>query len=142
MSKNEEYLYNTSAVNKDGMNGYSYVDRPDGLRVVVSSPLNDDPGTNPEELLGLALSTCFNATIQAVLKEYRMTNKSKVEIPVELRKDPIAPGYYFNVEIHASIEGFSVDDAKEIIEISSKRCPVFKLVQASHSVHLKTVKYE
>lgn len=142
MSKNEEYLYKTSAVNEDGVNGYSYVDRPDGLRVVVSSPLNDEPGTNPEELLGLALSTCFNATIQSILKEYRMSNKSKVEIPVELRKEKAEPGYYFDVEVHAAIEGLSVDDAKEIIEISSKRCPVFKLVKASHTVHLKTVKYE
>lgn len=141
MTSNNTYLYETSAINKDGVNGSSYVDREDGLKVAVSSPLNDSPGTNPEELLGLSLSTCFNATIRAMLEEQNLTNHSKVEVPVQLKKEPNEPGYYFEVKVLASIEGLSMTEAEDIIALSSTRCPVFKLVKGSHTVSLKTVPY-
>lgn len=141
MTSNEKFLYETSAINKDGVNGASYIDRKDGLKVTVSSPLNDSPGTNPEELLGLSLSTCFNATIHAMLKDQNLTNQSKVEVPVQLKKEPNEPGYYFEVEVRASIEDLPIEQAADIIELSSTRCPVFKLVQGSHTVSLKTVPY-
>lgn len=139
---NQNDLYKTNAINKDGVNGYAYVDREDGLSVVVSSPLNNRPGTNPEELLGLSLSTCFNSTIKAILKEKNLKNQSRVNVPVALRNEPEEVGYYFNVEVLAAIEGLSMEKAEEIVELARHRCPVFKLIQASQTVHLMTVPFE
>ena len=141
MTRNDEFLYETNTINKDGVNGSSYVNREDGLKVEVSSPLNDSPGTNPEELLGLSLSTCFNATIHAMLEDQNLINQSKVEVLVQLKKEPNEPGYYFEVVVLASIEGLPIEQAEEIIHLSGARCPVFKLVQGSHTVNLKTVSY-
>lgn len=83
----KDYLYETIAVNKDGVNGETYINKEDGLSVKVSSPLNNQIGTNPEELLGLSLSTCFNSTIKAILKEKKLVNKSRVEVKVQLKKN-------------------------------------------------------
>lgn len=41
-------LYTTEAINDEGLEGHAYV--PDGLKVQTSSPMNDHPGTNPEQL--------------------------------------------------------------------------------------------
>lgn len=120
MTEKKDFLYETRAINEDGVDGYAYVGRKDGLRVVVSSPLNELPGTNPEELLGLSLSTCFNSTVHALLKEDGLTNRSKVEVPVRLKKEPEAPGYFFEVTVQAAIEGLAIREAKEIIEQASE----------------------
>ena len=59
-------LYHTEIVNADGLPGQVYVDEPHGLRLPVSSPLDSQAvGANPEQLIGMALATCLNATIQA-----------------------------------------------------------------------------
>lgn len=44
----KDYLYETIAVNKDGVNGESYINKEDRLSVKVSNPLNNQNGTNPE----------------------------------------------------------------------------------------------
>lgn len=134
-------LYQTQAINTDGVDGYSYVDRKEGMRVIVSNPLNDAPGTNPEELLGLSLSTCFNATIHSVLKDKDLYNQSRVTVPVQLKKEQNQPGYYFKVEVHAAIDGLAPEEAKQIVEIARKRCPVYKLLKESQTVTVKTISY-
>lgn len=137
-----ESLYETRAVNEDGVNGTSYVDRKDGLSVVVSSPLSESLGTNPEELLGLSLSTCFNSTIRAILKEQGKNNQSKVEVPVQMKEETEEKGYYFDVQVEAAVEGVPLEEAEEIIGGAKNRCPVYKLLKGSHTVHLKTVPYQ
>jgi len=84
----QQRLYHSTAVNGEGVRGTAYIDRKDGMSVVVSSPVSEQPGTNPEELLELSLSTCFNSTIRAILKEQEKTNKSKVSVPVHLKTVP------------------------------------------------------
>lgn len=137
----EKSLFETTAVNEDGVDGIAYINRKDGMRVIVSSPTNDLPGTNPEELLGLSLSTCFNATIQSLLKARGKNLRSKVVIPVQLKREPSGVGFYFEVEIVASIEGLSMEEAEKITESAEKRCPVSKLLQGSKTVRLQTVPY-
>lgn len=53
-------LYTTTAINDEGLEGHAYI--PGGLKVQTSSPTNDHPGANPEQLLGLSLNTCLEAT--------------------------------------------------------------------------------
>ncbi|WP_205617857.1 OsmC family protein [Atopococcus tabaci] len=137
----EKNLYETTAVNEDGVSGVAYIDRKDGLRVIVSSPTSEEPGTNPEELLGLSLSTCFNATIQSLLKARGMDRRSKVIVPIQLKREPSGVGYYFDVEIVASIEGLPIEEAEKIAASAEKRCPVSKLLQGSENVRLTTVPY-
>lgn len=76
-------LFHAEVVNDQALQGEAFV-KNDGLRVVISDPLSPDLGTNPEELLGLSLSTCLNATIQALLKGRGLKNKSQVEVHIDL----------------------------------------------------------
>ena len=55
-------IYQVTASNRDGIDGV--VTLSSGKEVETSHPLNDLPGFNPEELMGLAWSTCLNATLQ------------------------------------------------------------------------------
>ena len=67
-------LYHTEVINDAGLNGHARVTLGGDLDVLTSSPLQDDPGTNPEQLLGLALATCLNATIEAEEDEFEYSD--------------------------------------------------------------------
>ena len=137
----KDYLYETIAVNKDGVNGETYINKEDGLSVKVSSPLNNQIGTNPEELLGLSLSTCFNSTIKAILKEKKLVNKSRVEVKVQLKKELESMGFLFEVLILAAIDDLNPEVIEDIVHAASLRCPVYKLIKESDTVSVHIIDY-
>lgn len=137
----KDYLYETIAVNKDGVNGETYINKEDGLSVKVSSPLNNQIGTNPEELLGLSLSTCFNSTIKAILKEKKLVNKSRVEVKVQLKKELEGMGFLFDVLILAAIDDLNPEVIEDIVHAASLRCPVYKLIKESDTVSVNIIDY-
>ena len=137
----KDYLYETIAVNKDGVNGETYINKEDGLSVKVSSPLNNQIGTNPEELLGLSLSTCFNSTIKAILKEKKLVNKSRVEVKVQLKKELEGMGFLFDVLILAAIDDLNPEVIEDIVHAASLRCPVYKLIKESDTVSVHIIAY-
>ena len=137
----KDYLYETIAVNKDGINGETYINKEDGLSVKVSSPLNNQIGTNPEELLGLSLSTCFNSTIKAILKEKKLVNKSRVEVKVQLKKELEGMGFLFDVLILAAIDDLNPEVIEDIVHAASLRCPVYKLIKESDTVSVHIIDY-
>lgn len=138
----EKYLFEATVHNEDGVEGTAYVEGDNRLSVTVSSPTNNKPGTNPEELFGLALTTCLNATIESLLKARGLDNKSKVTAKIQLRREDSGVGYYFQVYISAAIEGLELERADEIVQSADKRCPVAKLTQNASTIELKTVPYE
>lgn len=137
----DDTLFETEVVNTDGVDGTAYVNREDGLRVVTSSPMNENPGSNPEELFGLALTTCLNATIQSLLKARGKENKSKVSSTIQLKRESEGIGYYFDVKVYASIEHFNTEQAEKVVKSAEKRCPVAKLTQGATTLDIVTVPY-
>ena len=124
--------YRTQAINRDGGDGTAGV--PDGLTVTVSSPLNPDrdpAGTNPEQLLALAWSTCLNATAQAVVGGRART---AVRVEVELHDATTGTGYEFHVDAYLSVEGASADESQRVLDAAHSRCPVSKLLGGAATV--------
>ena len=127
-------LYTTKAVNQDGLTGQSYV--PDGIAVAVSSPLAATPGSNPEQLLGLALSTCLNATLEAIEKEHAQPHQSQVVTTVKMSRDRF--GYQFLVDAAVTLPGVEPATAARWLALAERRCPVAKLLgdNANVQIHL------
>lgn len=142
MSEKKDVLFEATAVNENGIEDVVYIDRKDGMRLIVSNPLEDNPGTNPEELFGLAQSTCLNSTIQALLRESKKYagHRSKVKTQVQFKRERM--GYYFDVTVYAAIENLDDKEADRYIHAAERRCPVSKLVSGSETVSLKVVKYD
>ena len=124
--------YRTEAINRDGGDGVAQI--PDGLTVTVSSPLNPDrdpAGTNPEQLLALAWSTCLNATAQAVVAR---KSRTAVRVEVELHQASEGSGYEFRVDAFLSVEGASMEEAQRVMDAAHARCPVSKLIGGAATV--------
>ncbi|WP_303973456.1 OsmC family protein [Streptococcus merionis] len=105
-------------------------------------PLNNQSGFNPEEMIALAWSTCFKATLDTILKEKGLNHLSYVDVTVDLHKEPEMPGYYFAVKGQAAIDNMSLDAANALVQEAHARCPVSKLIGAARSVSLKAVPYK
>ena len=136
--KDRKPLFHAEIVNETGVNGQAFV-KNGGLSVKLSSPLSDEEGTNPEELLGLSFSTCLNATIQSLLRARGKENKSRVEVHVDYMREPNGIGFFFNVEAFAKIEGLPFEESEKIVEEAENRCPVSKLLAGSQTVSVIAV---
>lgn len=136
----EESLFHTEVVNDKGLSGEAYV--KDGLRVLVSSPLNDEPGTNPEELLGLSWGTCLNSTIHALLKGRKKIAESKVEVHVDFKREANGIGFYFDLAAYVSIEGHTLEETTKLMKAAHKRCPVSKIIGDYEHVAMHAVPFE
>lgn len=98
--------------------------------------MGDEPGTNPEELIGAALAGCYTMALNATLeKEGNKPNGIKTEARVHFGKED--SGFAItkiDLRTEADIDG--IEDAKfqEIAEKVKKTCPVSKALTGTEIV--------
>lgn len=126
-------IYQTTVENDMGILGETKGD----LVLRTSSPLSEMPGTNPEQLVGLAYATCLNATIEAEEGRRDLVHNSQVRVQVDLGKD--VEGYQFKLLVLVRIPEVNRTVAEEILEIAKRRCPMEKLLGQHPNVTVKLV---
>lgn len=137
MTEEKQYIhkYETEAINNDGVKGVAYI--PNGLTVAVSHPLEDAPGTNPEQLLGLSLSTCMSATLEAIEKENGLPHLAEVHVHVSMVKS--TSGLDFLVTAKIRIPNITHSQAIDFVHQAEGRCPVSKLLRNSGNYTIEVV---
>ena len=94
--------------------------------------MGDEPGTNPEELLGASLAGCYAMALNATLgKEGKPARAVRAEAKVYLGKDDA--GFTINrIDLKAEAEVDDLDDAQfqTIAEGVKKSCPISKALAA------------
>ncbi|EHO54188.1 OsmC family protein [Lentilactobacillus kisonensis] len=130
-------LYHTEVVNEHGLTGQSYVRGNEGLALGVSSSLMDSPGTNPEQFIGFALSTCFNATIGIVERQNKIKPDSIIHTAVDIVKD--TKGYKFIVRCQILFHDLDNEQAQKMVDEALDQCPVAKLLKANENVSFEIV---
>ncbi|MDQ3799226.1 MAG: OsmC family protein [Acidobacteriota bacterium] len=90
--------------------------------------MGDEPGTNPEELIGAALAGCYTMALNATLeKEGNKPNSVRTEARVHFGKD--GEGFAItriDLQTEADIDGIEEAKFSEIAEQVKKQCPVSK----------------
>lgn len=130
-------LYHTYVKNEAGLVGESYVEGNQDLALGVSSSLIDAPGANPEQFIGFALSTCFNATLRIVEHREKMAEDAQVRTRVDIVKDN--PGYKFIVEAQILMPSLDTETAQHVIDTALDECPVAKLLKDNDTVTFRLV---
>ncbi|CBL92506.1 dihydroneopterin aldolase [Leuconostoc gasicomitatum] len=130
-------LYHTEIENTAGLVGRVKTIITKDLSVQTSGPLSDEPGTNPEQLLGAALATCLNATIEAEEKRRQLEHKSVVRVGVDMARD--TQGFQFFVTAQVKLPHVSRQEAEDMLAIVAQRCPVSKLLSGSSNVQIVLV---
>jgi lipoyl-dependent peroxiredoxin len=98
--------------------------------------MGDEPGTNPEELIGAALAGCYTMALNATLeKEGNKPNGINTVAKVHFGKDD--QGFAITkIELDTEADIDNIDDAKfqEIAEQVKKSCPVSKALTGTEIV--------
>jgi osmotically inducible protein OsmC len=129
-------IYTARVENVGGTAGEVRVE--DGPTLPTGGPSPDAAGSNPEQFLAMAWSTCLGETLKAVLREQRIDSATHVHVEVSLHLDP-AGGYRFAPRALVAIEDVPADEARRLAEAAHARCPVSRLLTREGSGTLEVV---
>ncbi len=94
--------------------------------------MGDEPGTNPEELVGAALAGCYTMALSATLeKEGHKANEIKTSAQVEFGMEE--GGFaikHIDLETKADVKGIEDAEFQQIAEKVKQTCPVSKSLAA------------
>ena len=106
----------------------------------VRPRFGDEPGTNPEELIGAAHAGCFSMAFSNELAKAGLTPESvATKATVTLDTSKGADITEVLLETVASVPGADEAKVREIAEAAKKGCPVSKVLNAEITLDL-TVK--
>ena len=92
----------------------------------------DQPGTNPEELIGAAHAGCFSMALSKELGEAGMTAES-IDTNAEVTLDKVDGGFEISavhLSLQAKIPGADRAAFEQAVETAKNGCPVSKLLNA------------
>lgn len=95
--------------------------------------MGDEPGTNPEELIGAALAGCFTMALSATLeKEGHKAKEINTDAKVDFGKDDVGFAIKFiDLETRAEVEGLEDEEFQKIAAKVKETCPVSKALAAT-----------
>ena len=99
----------------------------------------EEPGTNPEELVGAAHASCFSMFLSAVLSKagYKV-ERIHTKAQVHLEEGPTITKIHLDTE--AKVPGVDEKTFQEQVDVSKKGCPVSKaLTGVNITVNAKLV---
>ncbi|WEK41955.1 MAG: OsmC family protein [Candidatus Sphingomonas colombiensis] len=92
----------------------------------------DEPGTNPEELIAAAHASCFTMALSFALARAGY-NRGTLDTVAKVTLDKDGDGFSITksaLELRASVPGISSDDFTRIANEAKAGCPVSKLMKA------------
>jgi len=98
----------------------------------------DEPGTNPEELIGAAHASCFSMALGMMLEQEGVSGV-KIETTCDISMDKEGDGFAVK-KAHLTTTIASDGDEAKVLEIAGKAkegCPISKLLNAEITMDAK-----
>ena len=126
-----------------GKTGKGWVSTQSGVlqdqRYGFNSRFENEPGTNPEELIAAAHASCFTMALSFALAGAGVNDGTlESEAQVELEQD----GAGFTVtrsdlKLTASVPGIDEGRLRELAEEAKRNCPISKLLKAEMNLEVE-----
>ncbi|WP_407855366.1 organic hydroperoxide resistance protein [Enterococcus hailinensis] len=131
-------MYSTKIINTGGRSGE--VHSPDhSFELNIAAPgKRVENATNPEQLFAAGYSACFNSALDLVKQNKGIEGAATVSAQVSLYAESES-SFVLGVEIEGSIEGLSVEETQELLEIAHTVCPYSKATAGNIEVTIKAV---
>jgi lipoyl-dependent peroxiredoxin len=118
-----------------------------GSGVLLSTPYSfrmrfeEEPGTNPEELIGTAHAGCFSMALSMILGLQGMApEKIETEATITLEKN--GDGFAVassHLDVKATIPGAVEEEFQQAAEKAKASCPISKLMNAKITIDARLV---
>jgi len=92
----------------------------------------NEPGTNPEELIGAAHAACFTMALSFALARRGLTDGT-LETTARITLEQEGEGFTItrsDLTLTAQVPGIAADDLRAVAEDAKANCPVSKLLNA------------
>lgn len=102
------------------------------LRYGFGTRFGDEPGTNPEELIGAAHAGCFSMALSGALGRAGAT-PTRIQTRAEVSMDKTDAGFRIQkVKLFTEVQASGIDEAKfqEVAEGAKKGCPISNVLAA------------
>ena len=131
-------MYSTKMINTGGRSGE--VHSPDhSFELSIAAPGKPvENATNPEQLFAAGFSACFNSALELVKQRKGIDGASTVSAQVSLYAENES-SFVLGVEIEGFVEGLSLDETQELLEIAHTVCPYSKATAGNIEVTVKAV---
>ncbi len=109
----------------NGVMSFSNYDGP----YTFKSRFEEGEGTNPEELVGAAISGCYSMFLSALISGIDLKPESIITTAkVNLEKDDIGPKITsIELDCNAKCEGLSAEKFNELAQTAKEKCPISRL---------------
>ncbi|TGY87656.1 OsmC family peroxiredoxin [Marinicauda algicola] len=104
----------------------------DGKAYGFRTRFEDEPGTNPEELIGAAHAGCYAMALSMILGQKDLTAEvinAKADVTIEQVEGDFAITRS-HLTVRAKVPGASEDAFRQAAEAARKGCPVSKVLKA------------
>lgn len=125
-----------------GKDGQGWVSTQSGVlkeqRYGFTTRFEDEPGTNPEELIAAAHASCFTMALSFGLAKAGVTEGTlETEARVKLEKD--GEGFQVTRSDLTLTSDVALDETKfrELAEDAKKNCPISKLLNAEMELEIR-----
>jgi osmotically inducible protein OsmC len=133
-----------SAVWKGGLkDGSGSVSTESGVLASIpysfAKRFGDEPGTNPEELIGAAHAGCFSMAFSGQLGEAGVKAES-IETTATVTLESVAGGFAItaiHLDVQATVPDLENSKFQELAKRAKEGCPVSKLLKADISMDAK-----
>jgi len=132
----ETIIYTAHTHVTDGRQGHGR--SSDGeLDVTLSTPGLGKPGTNPEQLFGVAYSACFLGALQkaAAQRKIRLPENSSIDADVTLGRTN-ADDFQLAVKLSINLPGLAEDVQRGLAEAAHRICPYSRMTRGYVEVEL------
>ena len=105
-------------------------------KYALNMRFENEPGTNPEELVGAAHAACFAMFLSGRLGAANLTAES-IDATSTVTMEKSDAGWNItsvHVDVTAKVPGASADQLQELAEVSKKGCPISKLLAGSANI--------
>lgn len=99
----------------------------------------EEPGTNPEELVGAAHASCYAMAMSLGLGEKSLKANS-IDAKATVTLSEVEGGFAVtkvHLDVSADIPDISEEDFQEVAEATKKNCPISKLLTAEITLDAK-----
>lgn len=109
-------------------------DQPYGFH----SRFEDQPGTNPEELIAAAHAGCFTMALSFALAKEGVTD-ARLETTAQVRLEQDGGGFTVtrsDLKLSADVPDFAEERLRALAEDAKKNCPISKLLNADMDLEI------
>ncbi|HVJ37888.1 MAG TPA: organic hydroperoxide resistance protein [Stenotrophomonas sp.] len=138
MTTLDSVLYTAKTHTTGGREGHARSD--DGqLDIALSTPGNNRPGSNPEQLFAAGWSACFEGAMKIAARKLQISVPADLAVDAEIDLGKVGDGFQLQARLNVSLPGLERAQAQALVDEAHRTCPYSKATRGNIDVQIRVV---